>query len=125
MTNKMIPTSEIRRFSRLPVKALCCLTDQGESGQVTLVDISLKGALLEVEGKRSLPVGRKCLLNIPLIPSKINLDFHVEVLHTRDTLVGVRFYRMDLETMIHLRGLLEAITGDPDRIRDEIGALVE
>jgi PilZ domain len=117
--------SKKRRFSRLPLKKQCILTSQGDSGHATLVDISLKGALLECDGDRTLPVGSTYFLTITLIPSEINLDFKVAVIHVDGNLVGVRFDRMELETMVHLRALLEANTGDPDRIRNELNCLVE
>ena len=116
--------SDKRRFSRVSMKVLCRLTHNGNSESVNLVDISLKGALVGDNGAYSLSTGQTCLLNVTLIPSEIVLDFEAEVAHMEEGLIGLRFVHMDIDTMIHLRTLLEANTGDPDRIRDELSFLV-
>lgn len=117
--------NEKRRFSRVPLKVICRLTHKEHSVYADLVDISLKGALVEVNDKLSLATGNTCFLNITLCSAEITLDFETEVVHMTDDLIGLRFDHMDVDTMIHLRTLLEANTGDPDRIRDELNFLVK
>ena len=124
-TGKVTPVDGKRRFSRVPLRALCLMTDQGHSKLVNLIDISLKGALFEITDGLPILIGKKCFLTITLIPALINLDFDAEVVHVNDALVGVRFEQMDLDTLIHLRAVLEANTGAPDRIRDELEFLME
>lgn len=114
-----------RRFSRVPLNVTCRLTHLEHCVFVNLVDISLKGALVEDNGTHSLSTGQTCFLNITLIPSEITLDFETEVAHMGEGLIGLRFVHMDIDSMIHLRTLLEANTGDPDRIRDELSFLVD
>ena len=113
-----------RRFSRVSLNVACRLTYREHSEFVDLIDISLKGALVEVKENISPLTGDICLLHISLIPSEISLDFESEVVHLGEGLIGLRFDHMDIDTMIHLRTLLEANTGDPDRIRNELHFLV-
>jgi hypothetical protein len=103
----------------------CLLTFKEHSESVDLIDISLKGALVEVNEIISPKTGETCFLRIILIPSEISLDFETEVVHRGVGMIGLRFDHMDIDTMIHLRTLLEANTGDPDKIRDELHFLVD
>jgi hypothetical protein len=53
------------------------------------------------------------------------MQFIAEVMHVRGDLVGVKFVETDLDTMIHLRNLMEARTMDPDQVRNELNFLVK
>jgi hypothetical protein len=93
--------------------------------EVTRLDISLRGALVEHDPAFSVSKGDRWKLIFQLDHSDIILEFGVEVIHCRENLAGVKFVEVDLDTMIHLRSLMEARTVDPDQVRYELEFLLD
>ncbi len=114
-----------RRFSRVRcIEKSIVKTDSG-SHDVVLKDISLKGALIEHGNDLPAQEGDRWKLFFQLDQTDIILEFEAEVIHRRDNLAGVKFIEMDLDTMIHLRSLMEARTVNPDQVRHELEFLTE
>jgi hypothetical protein len=114
-----------RRFSRVKCVEKSIVETASGPCEVRLLDISLKGAL--VEHDPALPV-TKCdrwKLLFQLDHSDIVLEFVVEVVHCHENLAGVKFVEVDLDTMIHLRSLMEARTVNPDQVRYELEFLLD
>ncbi len=118
-----------RKFSRLPFQALTLLQIEGSEEQVEtrLIDISLKGALIEAPGG-DLPVnGAKAGLEIHLGDSEFIIEMNCEVVYAtaKEGIVrlGLRCFSIDVESIIHLRRLLELNFGDPSLLERELISL--
>lgn len=109
-----------RRFRRIPFEAemLVVVGDHGWSCQ--LLDLALKGVLLENPETLPLSQGTVAKLSLPLPGSKVVLNFEAELVHREGNRLGFKFLREDLETLTHLRTLLELNTGDPEGVRSEL-----
>jgi hypothetical protein len=114
-----------RRFSRITLIEKSFVEFVGRSIEVSLVDVSLKGALVEFETDNAIRKGDILRLAFHLGNTDIILRFKAEVVHSHKNRVGVKFTETDLDTMIHLRSLIEARTMDPEKVRDELGFLIE
>jgi hypothetical protein len=90
-----------------------------------LADISLKGAMIEFPQLCTAPLGSRCQLTVKLNDSEVQLDFEGEVVHVHGAMAGIRFIRVDIDTMIHLRRLLELNYGDSEEIRRELPELID
>lgn len=112
--------SEKRRFSRVKCVEKCRVVTGSGTFEVALLDISLKGALVERPCDLVVRQGDKWKLFFQLNHTDIILQFNVQVVHCSDNLAGVKFVEMDLDTMVHLRSLMEARTADPEQVRDEL-----
>ena len=112
-----------RRFGRIPFAANLTLKHKGQSHSGNLQDIALKGALLHFDSLPPLHHNDVCQLDIPLLNSDIVLHFTAEAIHFHQDSIGFRFTEMDLETMSHLRRLLELNTGNADKIEKEMSFL--
>lgn len=110
----------IRRFRRIPFEAIVTIqTDQEEfSGE--LLDVALKGALVETESQLALPLESECGLNITIPDSPIKLNFRAKLIHKEDNHSGFLFTSEDLDTLTHLRKLIELNTGDVEATRSEL-----
>jgi len=117
--------SSQRRFSRVKCVEKCIVDTGSGTVEVMLHDISLKGALVEHAGDLSIEIGDRWKLFFQLNHSDIILQFDVQVVHCRDNQAGVKFIEMDLDTMIHLRSLMEARTVNPEQVRHELAFLME
>jgi hypothetical protein len=109
-----------RRFRRVPFATEAMLVAGQRRLCCQLLDIALKGALLESAEPLPLPIGTRARLSIPLPESTIELDFDVELMHREGSHYGVKFLHEDLQTLTHLRTLLELNTGDPEGVRSEL-----
>ncbi len=118
--------NEKRHYARVNFVEQAHLHYAGHPCEVTLHDISLKGALLEaaqpVDGKL---VGAPCHLSLCLADSSIVLEFDAQVAHAQGTTMGVTFTSMDSDSITHLRRLLELNTGNPDEIDRELSYMVQ
>jgi PilZ domain-containing protein len=116
--------SEHRLFHRIKFVVKTDVEINGTSCEAVLVDISLKGALVAFPQEIHPEMGLPCQLTIHLNNSDIKLPFAGEVIHTHENLTGIKFTRVDIDSMIHLRRLLELNTADPDQVRSELFSLI-
>lgn len=89
-----------------------------------LVDISLKGLLIEVDSE-ILTIGEKYVINLPFPGSEITMLFEAECVHADNGDFGFKFIGEDVDTMTHLRRFLELNLGDPGRITQELEFLIK
>lgn len=108
-----------------------------EQVKTQLIDISLKGALIEAP-KGDLPAnGAKAVLEIHLDDPNFIIEMNCEVVHAtavhatavhataEEEMVrlGLRCYSIDVESISHLRRLLELNFGDPSLLERELISL--
>jgi PilZ domain-containing protein len=115
---------ERRRFSRINFHRPAEL-EVGE-GQFTceVADVSLKGALVEVPLSFRPEQGAKCTLTIRLDAGDALIRMEGEIAHRQGTLVGVRCVEIDLDSISHLRRLVELNVGNEEVLHRELSALV-
>lgn len=92
-----------------------------------IVDLSLKGSLLELD-QQSIPpldTDQLCEISLHLAGNTIVLRFEAVATHSHLNTIGFQFKSMDTESMTHLRRLLELNTGDPEEIDREIHYMME
>jgi hypothetical protein len=109
-----------RHFQRVPFDAEVELAFGNQSATCHLLDIALKGALVETSTELAITGDTPCNLCITLPGTTIVLDFEAKLVHREETHYGFKFLSEDLETLTHLRKLLELNTGDPEGVRQEL-----
>jgi len=112
-----------RRFSRVRFEEQCLLEYGSRSLEGRLLNISLKGALVEFRDEGIFIPGDRWRLAFHLGNPDFVMRFGAEVVHTASRLAGFSFVESDLNTMFHLRNLLEARLLDPDRLKEELDCL--
>jgi hypothetical protein len=96
------------------------LVTDGRTQHCRLLDIALKGALVECDAPLGLSPGATVALSIILSGSPIVLGFDAQLAHCEENRYGFKFLHENLQTLTHLRTLLELNTGDPDGVRSEL-----
>jgi len=119
----MAGSHERRQFWRAMFNSPVRLTTHDSASYAQLVDISLKGALLEAsptwEGKLNDP----CQLRLDLAPGT-TISMWGTVVHIDEHQIGLRCDSIDLDSITHLRRLVELNAGDPSTLEREISALI-
>lgn len=114
---------ERRRFVRVPFWHSVTLASASKQLEAELLDISLKGALLRLP--EPLDVNDKWQLILPLgDDAQTRLVFHLHNAHQEGLDYGFTFVQTDVESMSHLRRLLELNTGDSELIERELLQMV-
>lgn len=116
--------TKVRRFSRIRFHRPAELVLGAERFSVEVLDISLNGALVEVPAGFTGRVGQPCSLSIRLEPSESHIRMIGDLAHVEAGRAGIRREEIDLDSMAHLRRLVELNLGDPALLDRELGALV-
>lgn len=108
-----------RKFHRIPFQCECQISNGDRKWTCELLDISLRGALFTLPLNVSLELGANCYLDIWLADGDIDLQFEAELVHQEEDRYGFLFLSENLETLTHLRRLLELNLGSDDFTRKE------
>ena len=113
-----------RRYQRVPFQAETVVKTPEDHWNCTLLNIALGGDLLESKSL-DLEHGARCQITITLPASAIVLEFDAELAHREGQHYGFKFIHVDLQSLTHLRKLIELNTGDADSIRGELMAWLD
>ncbi len=115
-----------RRFTRIPFHVPAQLeVGGGAKRPCSLVNVSFRGALVELPQGPAPAAGSTCAVTIDLDPTsgaRIRMDG--DVAHQNDLRIGIRADELDLESVQHLRRILEVNVGDEALVLRELGELV-
>ena len=113
----------LRQFARIPFNAEVQLQIQGRSIKVHLVDIALKGALVQCDTDPAFSLNEKCQLVLPLADDGDGVVMAGKIAHLDAQLVGIECLDIDVTSLTRLRRLLELNTGDSNLIDRELSLL--
>lgn len=115
--------SDRRCFRRIALDATTELRQHEQQWPVTLVDLSLKGLAVKRpehwRGNKDLPFE----VDIRLDP-KAHIKMQVRLTHDDHGQLGFVCKEIDLDSISHLRRLIELNLGDQDELERELGALL-
>jgi len=118
-----VSTAENRRhFSRIPFTATGQLSTVSARYEVQLLDISLQGALVNLPATAQVELGEPCLLALQL--GDVSIKMAAELAHVAGQQVGLQCRSIDLESISHLRRLVEVNLGNSRLLERELKALV-
>lgn len=116
-------TEEHRLFSRIPFEATVHITSVDGSWDCSLIDISLKGLLVKKPEGWDGVIDDPFLVELELTGSDASIRMDVSVAHVEDQHIGFRCEHIDLDSITHLRRLVELNVGDTDILNRELNAL--
>jgi hypothetical protein len=108
-----------RRFARVPCNEKVTLRYDGAYMGGRLRNISVNGALVQLNEEMSMQLGEQCLITICMKTFDINLHFLAEIRHSHNNEVGVVFLFIDSDTKSYLKSLLAFRTANPYLIAEE------
>lgn len=120
----MAPSTERRQFSRIQFDSPARLQTKAGTQDVRIVDISLKGVLVLLPDAGVITEAEQCRLTIPLT-DEVHIDMTLEAAHRGAQHVGFHCTHIDIESMGHLRRLVELNLGDADMLRRELADMAD
>lgn len=118
------PSHERRRFWRANFHSGARLLTDGEECTVQIEDLSLRGALVTLPDGVSVKPDERCRLQVQLAAGVVIMLWG-RVAHLKDRHLGIRGESMDLDSVTHLRRLIELNVGDPVLLEEEISFLLQ
>jgi hypothetical protein len=119
-----IISQERRHFARVAFDADAQLTTTADRLAVKVLDLSLKGALLRLPMPALVKAGDPCLLTVSLSQMEVGIAMAGEIAHGEGERVGLLCRSIDIESITHLRRLLEINLGDARLLERELKSLV-
>ncbi|MEE2729753.1 MAG: PilZ domain-containing protein [Pseudomonadota bacterium] len=115
---------EKRHFTRIAFDASARLTRGENDWPAKLLDISLKGALLQQPEDSALEKDDPVSLYLLLSDEETEIRMEGHVAHLENNHVGIACDHMDVDSASHLRRIVELNTGNEALLEREIEALV-
>ena len=104
--------SNRRKFSRISFRAEASLFLPDGEYVVDVLDLSLKGALIHPNANVFIKVGTNCTLKIQLDQTGSSIRMEATVVHHMANYYGLSCRDIDLDSVTHLRRLVELNLGD-------------
>lgn len=121
----MAPGSQERRhFSRVPFDGPARLSTPETTLDTQVIDVSLKGVMLTVPETVPLAADARYHLVITLT-EEFRIAMGLELAHRHGHYAGFHCTEIDMESMGHLRRLVELNLGDPAALQRELGEMAE
>jgi hypothetical protein len=112
-----------RRFHRILFDAPAVIRREDNSYDTSLIDISLKGALVCEPKQWAGTIGDAVELEIHLGEEAPHITMQGTITHIEETHMGIRCDQIDMESISHLRRLAELNLGDAKLVERELEAL--
>jgi len=114
--------AEKRRFQRIFYNAEAMLAYGDLAIPCRIVDLSLKGCLLELDKPWSGAIDGLYFLKLTL-SDEISIGMQLRLAHGAGSLAGFKCEHIDIDSMTNLRRLVELNLGDSEILERELSAL--
>lgn len=119
----MTKPQDRRHFWRATFHSPVHLVLHGQVTEADLYDISLKGALVKIPADWPGKNGDRCQLRLNLA-ANMTISMSGTITHVAGRRIGLRCDNIDLDSVTHLRRLVELNAGDPGLLERELSALL-
>ncbi len=116
--------SNRRQFTRIPFEAEASLFLASGEHKVKVVDLSLKGALIQPQDSLYVTVGSNGVLKVRLDKAATGIRMEVTVVHHQGQRYGLACREIDIDSVTHLRRLVALNLGDEALLEREIRLLL-
>lgn len=121
--NDELKQDERRRFSRILFNAECTLHQGNLEWTTEVLDISMKGLLVHKPDHFALDTKDPCEASIRLSGSENYIIMSLIFSHEDEQTLGFRCQYIDIDSMTHLKRLVELNLGSEDMLKRELEAL--
>lgn len=111
-TNTEYSDKERRKFTRIQFNTIATITQNDKSFDAHLIDISLNGLLVETPKQYTLRSDLSTDISMRL-SNDTTITIIAKLIHSSDDALGFQCESIDIESMSHLRRLLELNMNNP------------
>lgn len=119
-----MPLDDQRRFVRIAFAAPATLSLATRVCACEVLDLSFKGALLRLHNPGRLDSGEACHLDLPLGERDERIRMAGRIAHVEDQRIGIACSSIDVDSLTHLRRLIELNSLDPALFERDLAALI-
>ncbi|NQY89672.1 MAG: PilZ domain-containing protein [Colwellia sp.] len=112
-----------RQFTRILFSIKAELTVESNIYPVSIHDISLNGALITAVQSEQPLKGKIGTLSFFLSDNESAVTMHIAVVHEQDDETGLQCNAIDIDSVTHLRRLIELNLGDSEQLNKELSQL--
>ncbi len=116
---------ERRRFTRFGMDAKGHLLQGTNHWSFHLIDVCLKGALISIPGQFNPEIGESCRVEFTLPGSGIVISMEGCIAHREGHHIGFRCEMIDVDSLSHLKRLVEMNLGDQKILERELAQLIQ
>ena len=119
-------TDERRHYSRIAFHSPATLVFTDRTIEVVVLDLPLKGALIRLPADTSITIDTVCMLHVQLNEAELNdqISMEARITHCEGRYAGLHCLTIDIDSVTHLRRLVELNLGDPNLLERELSALM-
>ncbi len=114
---------EKRNFTRIRLEGDALLETEEAIFLSQLLDISLKGALIVRPANCNFTPPKPCTLRLQLLDSEVVIEMSGHIAHLHDEMIGICCDQIDLDSITHLRRIVELNLGDSSLLERELAEL--
>jgi hypothetical protein len=112
-----------RQFTRILFSINAVLEIDGQDYQVNIHDISLNGALVSRPETQTCFLRSLGTLKIALSDTNTQVSMFIAVVHEENDEIGLQCNAIDIDSVSHLRRLVELNLGDTEQLNKELSQL--
>ncbi len=117
--------SERRQFQRVSFDTIANLSKDDQTFACQIIDLSIHGVLLRTHGVVHSKVGAVYNLEIPLSDHQITIKMTLKLTHQHPENLGFVCQNIDLDSITHLRKIIEMNSGDATLLDREFSCLLD
>ncbi|EXI86999.1 MAG: PilZ domain protein [Candidatus Accumulibacter regalis] len=117
-------TKQRRHFSRIAFDSPAQLLLAGQQLDVRVLDLSLRGALVHLPAHAEPGLAASAELRVVLDDAGSVICMQASVAHREGRRAGLACQTIDVDSVTHLRRLVELNAADPDLLQRELSALL-
>lgn len=122
MTKPLLDNNK-RKFQRIPFISNVQITIDGQNQEFRLLDISLKGVLIEYTRDIEINSDKRYPLSLTL-SKEVVINMQAKMTHIEENRLGFEWVNIDLESLTALRRLLELNLSDVEEVNRELAELI-
>lgn len=120
--NQIQVNEERRNYSRVPFQAEVLMQSGHEEWSCSLLDISLKGMLVVPPENLDVDISKPCAVAL-FLGEDASIHARVTITHNSQGNWGLQWKHIDINSLKHLRRLLELNLNDPSLLGRELTEL--
>ena len=114
--------SERRNYSRIPFTAEILMQCGDQEWSCNLLDISLKGMLVEPPENLDIDINNPCGMAL-FLGDDVSIHARVKITHSSNGNWGLKWLQIDVKSLQHLRRLIEVNANNPEMLNRELSEL--